>query len=80
MSNKARRRPSWKKVRRTDTWTLDLICDETNELLETIHLSHGGRWIKSMIRTHGYQSVHDMILNNLIAAAQGVVEGGNDEK
>lgn len=51
MSKKARRRPSWKKEPRP--FYINLINEETDELMNTIKVVKGSHKLRRMIRTYG---------------------------
>ena len=51
MSKKARRRPSWKKEPRP--FYINLINDETDELMNTIKVVKGSHQLRHMIRRYG---------------------------
>lgn len=51
MSKKARRRPSWKKEPRP--FYINLINEETDELMDTIKIVKGSHQIRRMIRKYG---------------------------
>ena len=67
MSYKARRRPTWKK--KTDSWKLDLIDENTGEYMETIRVRNGRRKILMLYKKHGWEYVEKMLRDELIRIA-----------
>jgi hypothetical protein len=67
MSYKARRRPTWKK--KTDSWKLDLIDENTGEYMETIRVRNGRRKILMLSKKHGWEYVEKMLRDELIRIA-----------
>lgn len=67
MSYKARRRASWKK--KTDSWKLELIDEETGKHMETIRVCNGRRAVHRLVGKHGQEYVENMLRNELIRIA-----------
>ena len=67
MSYKARRRPTWKK--KTDSWKLDLIDENTGKYMETVRVRNGRRKILMLSKKHGWDHVEKMLRDELIRIA-----------
>lgn len=64
MSKKARCRPSWKKEPRP--FYINLINEETDELMETIKVKKGVSVFHNLIRTYGQTMAEEKLRQGLI--------------
>ena len=67
MSLKARRRPTWKK--KTDSWKLVLLDEETGKHLQTVRVRNGRSFVNYLARKHGNEYVENMLRDELIRIA-----------
>lgn len=69
MSNKARRRPSWKKTYDKSAFTIVLLNEEDDSVWETVRVPYMGYWGKKLIAEHGVAGAEKYIRQILIDAA-----------
>ena len=73
MSNKARRRPTWKKKRYDADAIIYLLDDKTDEVIDTIRIESYGKELKRMIKTYGRSKVEAFITRELTTLAEAIV-------
>lgn len=72
MAGKARRRPSWKSKR--DGWTLVLLNEEDDSLIESVFLKKGNSYIRTMIKRYGRDYVEYALREILVGRANDIIE------
>lgn len=72
MASKARRRPSWKSNR--NGWTLVLLNEEDDSLIESVFIKRGNIQIKNMVKKYGRAYVEYALREVLVGKAKDIIE------
>ena len=72
MAGKARRRPSWKVKR--DGWTLVLLNEEDDSLIESFFLKTGSSYIRTAVKRYGKKQVEIALREFLVGKATDIIE------